>query len=831
MNQLARPLPAGQPITLWRHSAIAEMPFDVPERPMQGDMDPFFFLTKEKNFIPHEYPCRTDFAERFRNQRPQEWDAAAPDAVWLGFGSPRLDLSGFWFRPTRIAARAQAWIRAQTAGPARFRLATCGGAFLRLNAEAVGWMAEYRRNFETAVEIEVQLRSGENLVEVFFDDLAERDTRFYVQLDYLDGPSVIQALPIDCTADEAEAIERALNTAYLARATHDGINVRLLLPQPLGVAAKAEIHIAGASGGLPIRRDLGSDCTSIDLGPSDELPAGFREIDLHLGVPGFSARRVFVTEISHARHQGPAPSSLDERIMEALSHVAGYTESGTVSLLARLALGDAADAAALLEPALRQIEECWDCADFALVPLLWARMRWPEVLGRENRARIDSAVLGYRYWLDEPGNDVQWYFSENHALLFHTAAHLAGALLPASDFRRSGRAGTDQSEVGRQRLVAWFDHFERWEMAEFNSAPYFPIDLKGLTALFALSPDASLRERAGRAIARLVEIVANSAHQGVLTAAQGRSYEHSLRSTDSQELSSMARMLWGKGSHGSRFHALPQLALCIRDHGLVLPDLADRACLAAQDAQEWRFAQGRNGFARLYHYKTSDYALGSAVGYRWNEWGYQETLVHARLGASPQAQFWINHPGEIIHGGNGRPSYWGGSASIPRVQQYRDLAIVLFSGAAPQPDFTHCWFPIPDFDAADVRGDTALARARDAHLLLRGSGPFELVSLGPTAHHELRLAGRTGWWLVRLGSHSQHGDASQFERRFAGISLGEADGRLTIEDPEYGLVIFDPDGSVEAESRRLLADDYTVLGTRDALPRGPINSARQFRSA
>ena len=66
-------------------------------------------------------------------------------------------------------------------------------------------------------------------------------------------------------------------------------------------------------------------------------------------------------------------------------------------------------------------------------------------------------------------------------------------------------------------------------MAEFNSAPYFPIDLKGLAALFALAPDPDIRARAGRAIARLAEIVANSAHHGMLTAAQGRSYEHSLR--------------------------------------------------------------------------------------------------------------------------------------------------------------------------------------------------------------------------------------------------------------------------------------------------------------
>ena len=37
------------------------------------------------------------------------------------------------------------------------------------------------------------------------------------------------------------------------------------------------------------------------------------------------------------------------------------------------------------------------------------------------------------------------------------------------------------------------------------------------------------------------------------------------------ELSAIARLLWGKGAIGTRFHATPQLALCLRDHGLRLP--------------------------------------------------------------------------------------------------------------------------------------------------------------------------------------------------------------------------------------------------------------------
>ena len=70
-------------------------------------MDSAFFLTRDRNFIPHEYPCRTAFAAAHRDRRPDVRGTAASSRNWLPFGAPALDLSGFWFRPTRIAAWAE----------------------------------------------------------------------------------------------------------------------------------------------------------------------------------------------------------------------------------------------------------------------------------------------------------------------------------------------------------------------------------------------------------------------------------------------------------------------------------------------------------------------------------------------------------------------------------------------------------------------------------------------------------------------------------------------------------------------------------------------------
>jgi hypothetical protein len=65
--------------------------------------------------------------------------------------------------------------------------------------------------------------------------------------------------------------------------------------------------------------------------------------------------------------------------------------------------------------ALPATAECHDCADFILVPLLWARAAYGEAIAPATRAEVDAAILGFRYWMDEPGNDVMWYFSENQS--------------------------------------------------------------------------------------------------------------------------------------------------------------------------------------------------------------------------------------------------------------------------------------------------------------------------------------------------------------------------------------------------------------------------------
>ncbi|HEY4201813.1 MAG TPA: hypothetical protein VGM83_14770 [Devosiaceae bacterium] len=809
---LRSPLRAGEPVRYWQLGDIQSKRYDVADAPMQGEMDPFFFLTKHKNFIPHEYPCRTSFAAEHRDRRPIVLEVAAPSRWWLPFKSPRVDLSGFWFRPTHIASRAVTNLDAAAAGTARLRLGTCGGAVLHVNGEEAGWMAPYTRNLEAKAEFEIRLRAGINSIAIYFDDLAERDVRFFFQLDYLSGPQVEVAVSTPIDGGLAAQLEAVLEGLRFDKTAYLGGDVTILFPAGLPCAVDIRVDVEGAASSLDFHVPEGA--ASLNLGPSTRQPADFRHFGITFSTFGFVASRTLGVEICHVERQGTAPRTLLGRVDEALSEVAEFAAPDTVRALARLAIGKGgAETDAMIAAKLPAIEDCHDCADFALVPLLWARAVWGADIDPDLRTRIDRAILGYRYWMDEPGNDVQWYFSENHALLFHTAAYLAGSLLPDATFRRSQRQGREQAKVGAERVRDWLMHFETWEMAEFNSAPYFPIDLKGLTTLAALAPDADIRARAAKGVMRLAEIVARSAHHGMITGAQGRSYEHTLAAGRSLELSAIARLLWGKGWYGHHVHVLPLLAVLIRDHGMIVPEtLGAIADWQSRGAQEWTFAQGANRFASLYHYKTHDYALASAAHYRWNAWGYQETVLHLRLGTRPEAAIWINHPGEIIQFGAARPSYWGGSGTLPRVHQYRGLAILDFSLHADQPDFTHAWFPRAAFDTARVVGNIAVAGSGDGLVLLKGSADFEIAADGPSAEAEIRLPGRKAQWIVRVSDTATEGGIDGLER-FAALEIATgANDSFIVDDPDYGRVVFHNDGIVEAEGRSLDPAQWTIAG-------------------
>jgi hypothetical protein len=457
--------------------------------------------------------------------------------------------------------------------------------------------------------------------------------------------------------------------------------------------------------------------------------------------------------------------------------------------------GDAATCRAITATTLGRIERREDCSDFWIVPLLYLWRRLPHALDDAVlRERTRQAFLGYRYWTDEPGNDVMWFWSENHALCFHAAQYLAGQAFPDERFANSGRTGREQEALGRERLERWFADVEAHGLIEWNSPAYYPIDCIGLLALHELAGDADIRAAAGRCLDRLFLMTALSALDGIPSSTQGRSYDRDLKFPALTETSAIAWTEWGRGTLNPMAYALPLLCLS----GYTPPEATSRLALWDRPGGvQARYTQGRDHAARLVAWKSRDALLGSVVDYHTGEPGYQAVVSQLHLAGDADARVWISNPGEDDPFGTRRPSYWAGDGFMPRVAQWRSLALIHYRLDDPRAiPWTHAHVRRDAFDDYRIEGPWLFLRRGRALGAVMAANGLAPVESGPCAAYELRSLGRRNTWLLRAASLDRYGSLDAFAAAMRAAATPEptAGEHVAVRDPEHGLVVLDWSG-------------------------------------
>jgi hypothetical protein len=485
---------------------------------------------------------------------------------------------------------------------------------------------------------------------------------------------------------------------------------------------------------------------------------------------------------------------------QALDYLAHHGNPQIGRALAIAAIGgDAPTCAALVEDALERIERREDCSDFWLPTLLWLLRDWPQNLDTALRDRARRAILGWRYWMDEPGNDVMWFWSENHALCFHAAQYLAGQAFPDAMFVNSSRNGRAQQALGRERLLRWFEHVEAGGFIEWHSPAYYPIDCIGLLALHELAADAALRAAARRALDRLFLLIALSTLNGIPSSTQGRTYDRDLKLPVLTETSALAWIEWGRGALGPMGFAVPLLCL----GAYAARDAARR--IGLWDEPLGVQARYRQGHARLVSWKSRDALLGSVVDYHPGAPGYQAVVTQAHLAGHPDARIWISNPGQDDPFGTRRPSYWAGDGVMPQVAQWRNLALLHYRLDDPRAiPWTHAYLRREVYDEVLPSGRWLFVRSGRGLAAVMAANGLE-ASSGPTADYELRSPGRANTWLLRVGSLDRFGSLSGFASAMQAGGLEVVPGEhVAFTDPEQGDVRLHWSGafSVAGQDRR-----------------------------
>lgn len=701
-----------------------------------------------------DLPCRVATWREVATRRVHLRTDWAVESLYLPGSNRRVEFSQFRHRPTRLARWCRSWVSAPADRYCSFRLSTRGGVHIWVDGELAGRFEPFTRNSTEDTVVHLPLRAGGSEIIVLTEDMAERDVQWFFELVLLDDVALEVSLPGARMGQQVDAL-KAL--ASQARCKGDVVDrqgeVTLIVDTPADIDVAIHVLVTSTSHTHAVLLDrvltLAAGATELLLCRGDELPDGYHTLPLTFIAGESRVERSIGCGVLHETAPQALPGELARRKRMALEHAALHGEMRMGTAVALLETGRADDARLrpIIEDTLLAIEERRDCADFVSVPLLWAYQRHANVLPADLRLRIESVLLGFRYWVDEKGNDVMWFWSENHALCFHVSQLLAGLTWPERLFTASGRLGREQAELATERLGHWFDAVEEEGLAEWNSSAYYPVDFIGLLALAELAPE-PLAGRARALCDRIFTMVALHTLNGVPAGSMGRAYDKELRAGPLTELAPFAAVAFGKGWLNTGVASLPLFAAGGYEPPMALGQYVEPAPGEVISA---RYLQGHGPASLLTLYKTRHVQLSTNSGAKAGGYGHQQHVLDLRFAAHPMARSWINHPGEDDPWGQQRPSYWAGNGVLPRVGQADNVAMVLYRlGEGARLDFTHIYAARSGV-MHHLNGDTLILQSGEALVAYKATGPLEAIVTGPGAGLEYRCHGRQQGWAVIVG--------------------------------------------------------------------------------
>ena len=507
---------------------------------------------------------------------------------------------------------------------------------------------------------------------------------------------------------------------------------------------------------------------------------------------------------------------LAERQQMVLEHHADNPEPRHIifEAVARYALGRYDEVAPHIEYTCDFIAARKDCADFAIQGLLrimyWERKE--QHLSDALNALMKDTILGFKYWVDEPGDTVMYMGSENHRLLFHVAEWMAGQLFPTEEFTNSGMRGLYHSTKGRMYITEWFRQRGRFGFDEWHSNSYFPISIAPIVNVydFAIFEDAKLKEMAGFALDYMFAILAADTYEGILGTCHGRSYAQYLKHPDMENTSSLCWLLWGTGSlsKGTSGMASTLLATSAYRAPAILTNMAVDKKTVVESRQRQGLHRGPIQSAEFVVFRTPDYQISGVQDYRKGE--YESSSHPAQVTLSNKNVIFWSCPQTCEEGGGARPDYWSGCTTLPRVIQYRNVMSLTF-----QPSeaawMTHCFFEQDRFDEVRYEGNWAFCRVAEGYVAIYSQHGFTLGDRGQYAGRELVCTAEENTWLAECGREADWGNFDAFVEAILDADLRSVEGGLVYDSPSVGRFVTGWDLAPTVGGEKVNTDGYALV--------------------
>ena len=254
----------------------------------------------------------------------------------------------------------------------------------------------------------------------------------------------------------------------------------------------------------------------------------------------------------------PVRSTFDQRRAEFIAHVLKNPSPNNTKPvwyeLIRLAGGEKPHGGIIIS-ALDYINARKDCSDFVLHGILRLLYQFkPDPRYSLSSTLVEEArttVLNFKYFPNEPGIDSLCTWTENHYILFSSAAYLAGQFYEDEVFTNSGETGKQKIELNRKRILRWLDLRFRTGFSEWLSHVYYDEDLTALLSLYDFAQDEEIKHKAEFIIDLLLLDMTLNSFKGVFGSTHGRAYENTKKWASNEGTTDTMKLLFGMGIYSA----------------------------------------------------------------------------------------------------------------------------------------------------------------------------------------------------------------------------------------------------------------------------------------
>jgi hypothetical protein len=687
----------------------------------------------------------------------------------------------------------------ETPGPHTLRLVTriSSRAIVAIDGETVfdteGQAAE-RENHSNVYSFSADLQPGEHVLNVALFRLG-RMAQVGCRLEACDND--LQAhvpLAEGQTLDERARVERELAGVRLSRDIYypeHGVGVHLLRAPSLPV----RVRLLSAEGEV-LRERNADDAGEVVLCQGSDVPNGNYTIEC----AWHDAQGQVITTVTYEiRSVSPVPAPVGYGQLEArkrlvLEHYAANEERRPIwTEVARYALGRYQEVdEGVIADTCAFIAARKDCADFVIQGLL-RLMYWERETRRLSlgiNALMKDTVLGFKYWVDEPGDTVMYMGSENHRLLFHVAEWMAGQLFPTEEFTNSGQRGLYHATKGRMYITEWFRQRGRFGFDEWHSNSYYPISIAPIVNVydFCIHEDYKLRQMAGAVLDYAFYNLAADAFEGVFGTSHGRSYGIYVKYPDFEGTSATCWLLYGTGSLVKGTSGMAPVTIATSRYRLpeILSDIATDRQSVVESKVRQGLLRGTAPSADMVVYRTPDYMVSGLQDHRKGEYESSTHVAQVTLG-NKVVVFW-SCPHTSGEGSGLRPDYWSGHTTLPRVVQHKNV-LALTWRLSEFAWMSHCFFEQERFDEVRLEDNWAFARVGEGYVGIYSEHGMRVGDQGQYAGRELICDAGENTWLVECGRKADWGSFEAFVAALSAAEVTSSEGTLAYASPSIGSFV------------------------------------------